>query len=572
MGMYKYGYYAIIFLLIFSFLMIVPFNRYVTAKVVFTQEEQAFLANNKPIKAAAVRGSAPLLDADSSGEAVGIFKEILDIITDMTGLNFEITLYDSIEESLNSDSDIFIGMDPVYAGNTTLSHPFLASETVLFMNSQVDAENLDHKIYAVVEGAILSDDVQEEHIMYFGTREQTLDAVESGKADYGHGNAFSVAFYTLKNGYRNIITVPIAQQKRQYSIGLLKPNDILLSIINKAIDNIDPYQTQMIILDIASKVEPKVTISMIFSTYSYQIASIIALIIIVLSIGVFFSVRTAKKLALQNNKYEMLTIISNEYLYEYNYATGKLMLSDKLRQSLDAHQHVDKIEEELKTMLLQEQSTKEYLPIKLVIANDQTIVFQPISSTIYNSNGQAHSVIGKLVDISVETAEKAELLSKSQMDGLTKLYNAVTAKKLITKRLENIPKGDTDAFLLLDLDKLKQINDNFGHLTGNKVIKQLSSSLNTNFRKTDIIGRIGGDEFCIYMQDIPSVNFIRSKCEDVNKYMEKTFPNIPTSASIGVALVTEPSDWETVFDKADKALYQAKSEGLGNVVVDGGDA
>ncbi len=568
MKTYEHTNRAIICLSIFILFLIIP-ARSLATQISFTQEEQDYLENTDTLRAVSIHGIAPLLYTNNEGKIVGIFKDVLDLIADLTSLRFDLILYDSVIEAIESKPDLFVGVDPIYSGAMTLSKPFLRSDTVLFLNSGIEPDDLEHKRHAIVQGSSLPKDIAEEYIVSFGTREQTLDAVDRGQADYGHGNAYSVAFYKLLNGYKNVITVPMLEQDRQYSIALPEPDVTLLSIINKAIDAIEEHQMQAIILRMATEMERKITFSMVLGTYGPQIMAITALIILVLSISVFFSIRATKRLALQNSRYELLAHMSNEYLYEYDCATRELVLSDQLEQLLSKYEYLTEMEEKLKTMFLPEQPDQDHQKIRFVLPNGETSVFQSVTSTIYDGHGRAYSVIGKLVDVTREASEREELLSKSQRDGLTGLYNATTVKELVTEHMGNRPADQRDAFVLLDLDRLKQINDSFGHLAGNKVLTQLSESLKTAFGKNDIIGRVGGDEFCIYIQGISSIDSIRAKCQKVNASLKKAFPGIYPSVSIGVALFSETSDYETMFEKADKALYQAKDKGIGNVVIEG---
>lgn len=542
-------------------------TRPATAQILFTEEEKDYLKNAPTLKVASIKGIAPLFYLNNKGETVGIFNEVLNLIADSTGLDFELQLHNSTEEAYASDPYLFMGTDPVYARTAVLSKPFLQSETVLFANSRIDITDLNRKRLAVVSGATSPTDIDEEYVMRFGTREDTLDAVEKGLADYGHGNAYSVAFYTLQNNYKNIITVPITTQDRHYSIELVKPDYVLLSILNKAIDAIEDHEIHRIVLRVASKIEQKVTLSMVVNTYGLQIAGSLAIVIITLSVSVYLSLRVAKQLALQNSRYELLSQISNEYLYEYDCATNELNFSDQLQRFLMENGYTPKIEEKLRTKLLPEEASASQKRIKLSLPSGQDYIFQPISSTIRDHHGKPHSVIGKLVDITAEVFEKEKLLSQSQLDGLTGLYNANTIKDLIVTKLINKVEGQMDALIVLDLDRLKQINDTFGHLAGDKVLKELSLALKTIFRQTDLLGRIGGDEFTVYIENIPSVDLIRLKGKEINTHLEDAFPGIQVSTSIGAALIKGKSDYDTVFEIADQALYRAKGQGLGNIVI-----
>ncbi len=213
----------------------------------------------------------------------------------MTGLVFEYKLYDSIYKALKSDSDILFGMTHNYApAGMVLSQPYLKSETILFMNSSLDSKQLDDKTYAALKGGNLPEGIKEENTIYYDTREETLNAVEKGKADYGYGNAYSVVFYTLQNNYKNIVTIPKGKESREYCIGFPKENDILLSIINKSIDAIDESQMQTLILDVTSHIERKITFSMVVENYGGEVFSIVFLVIGVLLFSVIVNIRAKK--------------------------------------------------------------------------------------------------------------------------------------------------------------------------------------------------------------------------------------------------------------------------------------
>jgi len=542
----------------------------VEAEVSLTLEEKAYIEKSPVIKAASVDGSAPLQFADERGEVQGISKRVLAEISEMTGLMFEYSLYDSVEEALKSDSDIVFGFPHHYTpDNVVLSNPFLKSETILYINKSMDSNYLDNKIYAAVKGSDLPEGIKEENTLFYNTREESMNAVEKGRADYGYGNAYSVAYYTLKNDYKNIVTIPKGKESREYCIGMLKNDKILLSIINKSISSIDADHMQNLILDVTSHIEREITYGMVLETYGRKIFAAIFIIISILLFSVISNLHTNKKLRVQNKKYEVLSGISNEYLYEYNTKTDHLELFEKSINLFESQEFFNNAVKGLKDILLN--NSIDDKEIKLPLGNGKVGVFKAINSKIYDNNGKIDSIIGKLIDISEETAEKEELLKKSQTDGLTNLYNAATTKELITERIKRKDINKTDAFILLDCDDFKDINDTLGHLAGNQILKFIGDSLKAIFRSTDIIGRIGGDEFCVYIKDIPSDNFARQKCEQLIAYIKKTFEkqSMNISISIGISPVGETDTYESAFMHADNALYEAKRRGKSQVFLFG---
>lgn len=543
----------------------------VKAMINLTKEEWDYLSGVTAIRAVSIDGGAPLHYKDSKGEIKGIAVQVLNEISTMTGLAIECELYDSIEDAAKSDPDILFGVTKEYAPpGTILSKPYLKSETVLFYNSSLDPNQLDDKRYAAIEGVILPKGIKEENTIYFNNREDTFTAVDMGKADYGFGNAYSLAFYTLQEGYKNLITVPTGKEEREYCLGLIEEDEKLLSIINKSIEAIDENRMQTLILDVASQVDRKVTLSMVADAYGKEIASIVLLIIVVLLFSVLINIRSNNRLKMENRKFHLLSFISNECLFEYDIKSDLLKPSEEFSKTIDLYGKKSAITNLIKDALDTSNNTNSWRnvsTIKLPLADGSQGVFKMVYSNIYEGNKKLTSVVGKLIDISEEMEEKEKLIFKSQLDGLTRLYNATTSKNLITKSIKNRDEGSVDAFIIIDCDNFKDINDTYGHLKGNLALENISKALRLTFRQTDIIGRIGGDEFCIYMHDIPSASFVHLKCQQLIKLIKELNKNFKVEVSIGIAILDEESTYETLFKQADDALYLAKSSGKGQIVI-----
>ncbi|MGI6427710.1 MAG: hypothetical protein ACOX0L_08950 [Natronincolaceae bacterium] len=153
------------------------------ARLLLTDEERNYIAEAGVLKAVSINGAAPIQYTDTRGEIQGISKRVLEEISDMTGLIFQYKLYDSNREAYaDIDHDIFFGIPYHYASNgMVLSKPFLKTETILYINSSLDSSQLDDKIYAAVRGRVPPEGINEENMVCFDRREESLDAVERGK-------------------------------------------------------------------------------------------------------------------------------------------------------------------------------------------------------------------------------------------------------------------------------------------------------------------------------------------------------------------------------------------------------
>lgn len=119
--------------------------------------------------------------------------------------------------------------------------------------------------------------------------------------------------------------------------------------------------------------------------------------------------------------------------------------------------------------------------------------------TLYDQEGRPSRLIGTIRDISEEKCKEHQLIEQAKTDPMTGLYNLSAIKTLAETYLMEREEGEPYALLIFDLDYSKRINDTLGHLFGNAVLMQVADGLNSVCRQTDLVGRIGGDEFLILL-------------------------------------------------------------------------
>ncbi|MBR3147271.1 MAG: GGDEF domain-containing protein [Eubacterium sp.] len=157
------------------------------------------------------------------------------------------------------------------------------------------------------------------------------------------------------------------------------------------------------------------------------------------------------------------------------------------------------------------------------------------------------------------TRKHQEKLSyEATHDELTGLHN----RKLFEQKKDELTDEDI-AMLILDIDHFKEVNDTYGHETGDKVLKKVGSILSSSFRIEDYVCRIGGDEFAVIMRQMtPDLEYVvRDK---INKVQEKLLPkdDLPkTTLSIGAAFSSDCGPEDNLFKLADKTLYSVKAGG-----------
>ncbi len=174
-------------------------------------------------------------------------------------------------------------------------------------------------------------------------------------------------------------------------------------------------------------------------------------------------------------------------------------------------------------------------------------------------------VIGKFEDVSDMKNAERRLIAKAERDPLTQIYNKATTKKLIKNYLRIDSRDTFDAFMIIDVDNFKQINDTFGHLFGDSVLVDLSQEMQDLFRTNDVVGRIGGDEFIVFLRGLKHIGHIENKAKDICKIFDLLYSDengTKITGSLGIALFPQDGDtFDELYKRADTALYTSKRAG-----------
>lgn len=161
--------------------------------------------------------------------------------------------------------------------------------------------------------------------------------------------------------------------------------------------------------------------------------------------------------------------------------------------------------------------------------------------------------------------QKRELEAKADTDLLTELSNKIATERQIREYMAENPDKQAVMFVL-DVDNFKKINDTLGHAFGDEVLRNLGMRLRSMFRVTDIIGRIGGDEFIIFLKDVREDAVIEREGRKIETFFHNfevgEYVKYSVTASVGGAVFPRDADnFEDLYKAADRAVYSSKKHG-----------
>ena len=438
----------------------------------FTRDELDYLATAPEITVTYDPSNAPIeVYNENTQTASGIAADVLDLVSQYTGLHFRYIKSDSFSDALSKLRSHEINMLTALAhdyswaeqNHTLLTTPYLNSSVVVVRNSKSQSHERD--IVALPNSFHLTNSILDnpeydtENVVYYDTIEECFQAVLSGSADCTYADNYNASYLLSQVKYRNLSSTTLTAMTEDASFGLSDQCDPrLLSIINKGLACISSEQLDSIVLQNCSYKEDPSFLTLVYAYPRISIPIILAV---------------------------SMTLLS-------------LLLG---------------------ILLIHSRKTK-------------------------------------------------EIRVMSETDALTGLYNRRAAEDHITRQMQEDGRNPdcVRPLISIDLDKFKQVNDTYGHLEGDALLIAVADTLRTSVRSSDIVGRIGGDEFVVYLSNVTdrqnAMAVAEKLCQVIRELstMKKEWSNI--SASIGISFADHPNiKMEELYISADKAMYSAKENG-----------
>jgi diguanylate cyclase (GGDEF)-like protein len=164
---------------------------------------------------------------------------------------------------------------------------------------------------------------------------------------------------------------------------------------------------------------------------------------------------------------------------------------------------------------------------------------------------------------------QAKTEQKAYTDKLTKIYNRTKFDEILEEEIKNYKIDNTPfSIAIIDIDRFKDFNDNYGHLIGDEVLVTMANAVNENLRETDTFARWGGEEFVILFKNT-SLNVAKTVSEKLKDLIKDTKHPVAgnITASFGVTEYVDGDTIESIFKRCDDALYLAKNNGRNRVEV-----
>lgn len=269
-------------------------------------------------------------------------------------------------------------------------------------------------------------------------------------------------------------------------------------------------------------------------------------------------------------------------IFEWDLLADTLTCSEKLRERFGYHTFVQNFSARMRNgfhfhpddlpllrakhqELLQQERTID-ADVRVLTLEGRYLWSRFRATSVFDKAGKPTHIIGIIHDINELKSDALALKKQAERDSLTKLLNKASTQQAVSEYLESRAGDSMGALLVLDLDNFKAVNDTHGHLYGDAVLTQIGSTLQNLFRAHDVIGRIGGDEFLIFLKNVPSKDMVRERCQllldTCRNQLHGLMPDLPVSLSIGGAMCpAHGTTYNELFRRADTALYSSKHKG-----------
>lgn len=586
----------------------------------FSAEERAFIASQDVLKVGYVQGRSPLsFQNEKTGEFEGISRAIFDKIQEISGLQFEYVPIDTgiIDFSYlkENEIDLITGVEFNAANRNTggmvMSNAYLNSQKVFVGKKGAEFSKNQNLKVAVSTGSVtLLKMIKQEYpnfeIVEYETVKECFEAVRKGKTDFLIQNQYVAENWLDRPIYEGLAMISAEGMEDDlcFSVVLFEEESAkdkvrLITIINKALSQIS--QEEMDNMIVTETMEHRYQYTLLDFCYRYRFAVGISVVFLISAFGAILYILSLKertnllqreeerKILLQQKRYQLVMDHSNDMIYELSPKEESWISSSRIREKfgweipkkiedysvesimkiLHVHPEDEPVVKKAFYHTIEEKQPEEE-KLRLQTKEGNYIWCEITCLPFIDEKNQLVSVIGKIEDVDQKVKEKEKLEMESRTDGLTGLLNKKTFVEETSKYIEE-HSAVSSGLIFVDLDYFKDVNDTLGHAMGDYAIQKSAQKLQVIFANYDLVSRFGGDEFCIFVKDIPIETFhdkLGWAVDKLAEIYENTTDHVKVTASIGaVYCQKEKITYQALFERADEAVYEAKRKGRNRYIL-----
>lgn len=546
------------------------YSRYFLHKgsFVLSEEDRAWVESLEPMRVLYFVGNTPIQD-ENAKEPTGVAASFIQSLSDATGLQTVPIYAKSYEEGIRLIREGKVDIIAAMTSNGMMSSQY----HIRFSNPYFGSS----AVRVIRNDAAAPDDIP-----YFSANvESSLNSLKHQKEAGALVDSYCVDYYMRKGSVYDKLYVEWGNRSSVlYSVGMMPTVDErLMGIVNGFANSISEQEKQDMLYS-ASQRPMKYTFGEAMEIYRWQILSGAALLFMSAVILTWMRHnRIMIESAKQAEQLYQFSKMINECLIRYDVRQDRLIMQNNkflfgnrgvLQPFLKADPETlsTNINERHSVSLLQNMLRKHTVSSELELILDGRLQWHRVDM-IYINNEYA---IGRISNIEEEVAHRDELERKASLDSLTGIMNRAALQEMLDQYLSEDREG---AFLLLDLDNFKRINDTHGHIEGDKVLRNFASLLDAGFCPDDWKARLGGDEFVVFIptQVEPEAlgQILNDFMKDVAEKVFADYRSCQVSVSIGAAYVSRGAhSFEELYREADRAMYSAKKNGKNCYYIDNG--
>lgn len=288
-------------------------------------------------------------------------------------------------------------------------------------------------------------------------------------------------------------------------------------------------------------------------------------------------IRIQKKISMEKERYLLLEQFSDTVLFDYDYNNDTFRFTSNAPKLLRLHGIIQKgflknfqqkfiysADMAILTEVLtgRASNSDQGVRVRLLRPDGVDYFWSLIQYQYIYKKNELTSIIGKITDIDSQKMNEDSLLALAKTDGLTGLKNKSAIEAEISKQLLQV---ESALFFMIDVDDFKACNDLYGHSCGDQILKFIADCMQTVFRSTDLLGRIGGDEMVALLVNTNNLTLAEKKVTLLFQHLEKKMNAAhlpPISISIGIARYPEDgNNFVALYHAADQAMYRSKKKG-----------